>query len=600
MFEFLKNKSVAGEDPKEGMSDQLPELTLEMSDEELLDISKKWMKSWNRISGEIKAKRDVIEEYYLGNQPVETSNEERPLVDNLEFEALETYLPMATKKNPDPMVICDETPEGKEFAEQIAKTLVDLADRLRFKLRLKRIVRFWAMYYLGVLKIAWSEKDDEISLDVIRPHKLIMDPDGFIDDDMRYTGEFLGEYKEETISDAIKRFPDQEKFLMDEADKMEGTKITYVEWWTNDFTFWKYKETILGKMKNPHWNYEFEEDQVDEEGNPTEPIMKQPYNHFKYPQMPYVFLSIFNLNKHPYDETSLLEQALPMQDLINRRQHQINKNVDEMNNGWVITGGVKNKEEATQLVNTLRDGGAAYMPDGGTPRDVVDKIGATSLPADVFNNLFDARNELRNIFGVRGSTPQGTINEQTLGGKVVIKNQDTSRVGGGTSEYIEQFSDRAYNYMVQMMAVYYDEVREKAVAGKEGQLDSAKLGKEMFEAYQKQVTVSVKEGSLIPKDPMSEANEALTLATAGLIDPVTMFDKLDFPDPLEAAKRLYMWQAAPQLMFPELGQAVEVEQEIQATKEAIRNTEEQAANNSMAEDSNTDAKSEKSSSSKEK
>jgi len=120
----------------------------------------------------------------------------------------------------------------------------------------------------------------------------------------------------------------------------------------------------------------------------------------------------------------------------------------------------------------------------------------------------------------------------------------------------------------------------------------------MFEAYGKQVTVSVKEGSLIPKDPMSEANEALTLAAGGLIDPVTMFDKLDFPDPLEAAKRLYTWQAAPQLMFPEVGQAVETEQDIQATKEAIRETEQQAANSSMAEDSNTDAKSEKSSSSK--
>jgi len=558
----------------EGIGTKIEELNLNMTDEELLKLSTKWKENWDEVEGEIKKRRDDVENYYLGKHRVESEDEERPLVDNLIFEAIETFLPLATKKNPDPIVVCDETPQGKEFAEKITKKLIDLSDRLRFKLRIKRVVRFWALYFLGVIKIAWSEKENEMVLDVLRPQKLILDADACINDDMKYTGEFIGEYKEDTIKELKAKFPEKKKFFDELADKMTGTKLTYIEWWTNEYVFWTYKkEEVLGKVKNPHWNYAYNTPSVDEMGNETEQEI-QPFNHFKYSQMPYVFLSVFNLNKHPYDETSLIEQSLPLQDLINKRQHQINTNVDEMNNGWIINGGVKDKNEATELVNTLRDGGAAFIPDGNA--DSVVKTSGHPLSSDVFNHLNDARNELRNIFGVRGSTPQGTQNEKTLGGKVIIKDQDISRTGGGTAEFIEQFADRVFNWMVQMMCVYYDETRKTAVIGKEGQLDSVAISKEMFEVYGQDIIVSVKEGSLIPKDPMSEANEALMLAQSNLLDPVTMFDKLDYPDPMEAAKRLYTWQAAPQLMFPDIGAAVEVESDIQSTKEQIKDTESDA------------------------
>ena len=564
-----KNQEIVG--------DKVDELTLEMTDDELIDLTKKWKKNWNEVGPNLEKIRKEMDDYYLGKEKVASSDEERPLIDNLIFEAIETFLPMATRKNPDPIVVCDETPAGKEFAEIIAKKLVDLSDQLRIKLRIKRVVKFWALYLLGVAKISWSAKEDEMSIEVLRADKLIMDANSFIDDDLKYTGEFLGQYKGDTIAELKVKFPDKEKLLDEISDSMEGTKLQYIEWWTDDSVFWTYKEDVLGKNKNPHWNYEYEESQVDDEGVEMEPAMVQPYNHFKYAQMPYIFLSIFNLNKHPYDETSLIQQALPMQDLINRRQHQINKNVDEMNGGWVVGGGVKSKDEATEIVNTLRDGGAAFMPDT-TPREAVDKFTSPPLPNDVFNHLIDGRNELRNLFGVRGSTPQGTQNEKTVGGKVIIKEQDSSRIGGSTSEFIEQFADRLFNWMVQMMTVYYDEKRTSAVIGAEGELSEVTISKELFQAYNKEIRVSVKEGSLIPKDPMSEANEALTLAQANLLDPITMFDKLDYPDPQKKAKRLFLWQTAPQLMFPDLLKAVETEEDIKTTKEQIREQEDTDAN----------------------
>jgi len=58
----------------------------------------------------------------------------------------------------------------------------------------------------------------------------------------------------------------------------------------------------------------------------------------------------------------------------------------------------------------------------------------------------------------------------------------------------------------------------------------------------KTLTITVKEGSLIPKDPLTQRNEAMDLWSAGAIDPASLFKKLDFPNPSEATQQLILWQ----------------------------------------------------------
>lgn len=59
------------------------------------------------------------------------------------------------------------------------------------------------------------------------------------------------------------------------------------------------------------------------------------------------------------------------------------------------------------------------------------------------------------------------------------------------------------------------------------------------------LTVSVKEGSMLPKDAMSKREEALGLFKGGALDPVTLYSRLDYPNPMEAAKKLFLWKTAP-------------------------------------------------------
>jgi hypothetical protein len=178
-----------------------------------------------------------------------------------------------------------------------------------------------------------------------------------------------------------------------------------------------------------------------------------------------------------------------------------------------------------------------------------------ALPADVFHSLEEARSELRNIFGTAGSSAEGVKSQETVRGKIMVNQMDSSRIGGGITEYIEQLADSIYNLWVQMMFVFYDEEHFITSAGAVSGMELITLKNDKFPLI-KTLTVTVKEGSLVPKDPLTQRNEAIDLWSANAIDPRSLYKKLDFPDPDEATNQLILWQMLqkgqiqPQMYLP--------------------------------------------------
>jgi len=525
------------------------ELELSMTDEELIDLKKDWEKAWSPIQQALAKSQDDNENYWLGKQyEASTPNEGHALVDNLIFESLETFLPLATRPKADPVVTGDNTEEGEALANKVRKMIQSWADNESYNIKLKSVCRYWALYKLGVMKLGWSIQKNDITVVAIRPQKLILDPDATIESG-EYTGEYIGEYRKDTARNLVKRFPKASKYILDQCKEKLGTKMQYIEWWTDDYVFWTMNDQVLAKAKNPHWNYNKTQDVTNEFGSIQAQEVKGK-NHFTYSKKPYAFLSVFSLGTRPFDDTNLIQQVLPLQDLINKRLRQIDKNADKTNGGLAVSGDSFTKEQAAGVSKAVEKGGTIFVPTGDVGRGVV-RLSADALPSFVYESLIDYRNELRNIFGVRGSTAQGTIQDKTVRGKLQIKGQDADRIGGGISTFLEQLSDVVYNYVVQMMYVYYDEEHVATIIGKDRTaeyiaLKSADLVSKM--------TVSVKDGSMIPKDPLTQREEIITLWEGGAIDPITFFEKLDFPDPKKTAEQLYMWKADPALLFPEVTQ----------------------------------------------
>lgn len=504
---------------KEGIQGELvPELALSVSDDDLLRISRLYKDNWDAFNKTLRDKQDTNEKYWKGQfrySELEVKAQDRPEADNLLFEALETALPMFTRQNPEASINCDDDKQKEYFQGELKR----IADVLKLKLKIRDAVRNWSLFYLGVAKANWDVKNDRVDVKILRPQKLILDPDSYIEGGI-YQGDYLGEYKTERAKTLLRKFPSKAEKIKNYCKDKLDTKITYIEWWSNEMIFWTLDDTVLDKTKNPHWNYGEKKIVVDELGNDVEQEVEG-INFLPYQMIPYSFLTVFNLGKHPVDDTSLFEQSLYIQDLIHKRLKQLDVNADNMNGGWEVSAqSGLTSEQATTAINAVRKGGAIWTP--GAP-GAVRKITGEGLPNDVYISLQDYRNELRNIYGVRGSSAQGISSENTVRGKIIVGQKDGDR-SGLISEYIEQFVDHLYNIICQMIYVYYpDEVRQLIVSS-------------MF--------VTVKEGSLIPEDSLTKRNEAVDLWSAGALSLQDLYKALEMPNPEQMEANLLAWKQA--------------------------------------------------------
>lgn len=548
---------------------RLPELTLEMDDEEIVRLSDAWERNWNDsdVKSKWQAAGDENEKYWKGEHYDRPGvDKSRPVIDNAIYEGLETYLPQVTRRNPEAMVELavgvEQTPANQAFANALKLELGELADELKLRLKLKGAARHHEIRLLGAIKLGWDVDNDRPALKVVRPTRLVLDPTSTVDED-GYTGERIGEHRKLPawkLVRLVEKTEGSEDIIaaIKEACKDDmATEIGFIEWWTPEYFFWKMGKHILLKRKNPHWNYEPEqpvapveqqpvglEQSEAPEGGPALPVLPKEemevapapraVNHFVTPRMPFVLLSIANLGQQPVNVTSNIGQNLANQDLINKRIKQIDRNADTANNGLVVSlerSGLS-ADQAKRVANALRNGGVVGIP-AGSPQEAVWKPPQSDLPVYIYNQLVDTRNRVRDIWGTRGSSPAGQNDEKTVRGKFLNRQLDTDRIGGGLAEYLEQTADDLYNWLVQLLYVYDDRFVEAIDAG-------TPIPK---------VKISVKEGSLLPKDSTTVANQAIDLASAGKMALVDMYKRLDYPNPDEMAANVWLEVNAPEVLF---------------------------------------------------
>lgn len=533
-----------------------------LDDVEILKLTSQRKRDYSVYYSPVEQSQTLAFGYWVGQQRSEefsvseSGKTRRELIDNLIFEAVETFLPIATRANPDPLVTADPSELSQKMAKDIKSALVDWADTVKLRRKLARTTRNWTWGRIGVVKISWDVITKSVKIEVINPKRMIFDKDGYIDEGGLFVGEYEGEKKKATADKLVEMFPKKSKEILEKAKGKKGTKLEYIEWWdkATDLFFTMDDDLVLGKFKNPNWNYDGTIKEKDPETGAEIETEIQGTNHLKERTSPYRYLSIFSTGLQPHDETSLILQTIPLQDEVNTTERQISKNVASMNNGMVVSGKAFTEDQAAQAASALRRGVAIRVPNGDV-REAVQRFPAPALPSDVFNHLADSRAEIKNLFGTSGSTPQGLKSTESVRGKILINQLDTSRIGGAITEQIEQLADSIYNLVVQEMFVYYDEEHFITSAGQVAGMELIALKNANFPLL-KTLSITVKEGSLVPKDPLTQRNEAVDLWSQSAIDPLSLYKKLDFPDPVQATQQLILWQMLqkgqiqPQMYLP--------------------------------------------------
>lgn len=541
-------------------------VTLSTENKTLDKIVQDWESNYESYKKDVNDKAKRNETYWKGDRSeLNYILLDQPVVDNLLFDATETFLPQATATNPDPVVTSVNEDEYINASKYIRNILENLADTQVMQQKLKQTTRNWVTAKLGVVKVGWDFEKDEIETKVVRMQSLILDKDATIDESGRYTGEYIGHnrvFYAYTLKEIIKKADKKRKGAIEMIDqksgKKDGTKIPVKEYWTKEMVFWVLDKKVIARMPNPHFNFDEiqNEETIEEEDGATFTISEEykGINHFKTPEMPFIFLSVFNLGLHPHDDTNPFEQNLSKQDTIDRRQYQIEDNVLKMNNSIVFGGKGLSKDQAAEAFQMLKQGnGLWFPPEAGNPNTAVANFAPSSLPADVYRNLQDMRAELRSTFSTSGLSSAGLSQETTVRGKILSREADTSKIGGTITTKIEQVADAIFNWWVQLIFVYYDQGNYEKHLGVDDTQELMKLlEKNSMRERPIAFNVSVKNGSMIPKDPLTKRNEAIELATAGLIDPLTLFERLDDPDPRERARRLIISKSDPARYMAEI------------------------------------------------
>lgn len=546
------NKSQGASENQE--PEQFDEYESTLSEAEIIKLKSQWMSSYAKYYNDVEPSQKLAFEYWIGKQRTDDellTNNEKSIIDNQLFSAIETFLPIATRANPDPLVQSDPSPQGQTVAVNIKNALVYEADRQKLRTKLKADLRNWLIYKVGILKIAWNSELEQIETIVVNPKLMIFDKDGHWDESGQFTGDYLGERKTLCADDLAGLFPKSKDVIKQKVHAKMDTKIEFIEWWyKNTDVFFTMGDTVLGKYKNPHWNYDGKTTVETETGAQVEHEIKGK-NHFDEMWSPYIGLSIFTTGLQPHDETSLILQNIPIQDMVNRRYSQIDKNVRSMNEGIIVNGGAFTEDQAAQASSAKRRGMAIRVPVplGTDIRTAIDNMSADPIPEQVFEMLRDGRSELKDIFGVSGSTAQGVASQDTVRGKILVNQMDSSRIGGGITEKLEQVADTVYNWWVQMMFVHWDNEHYINTIGATGAAELLSVSNQDFVAINT-LSVTVKEGSLIPKDPLTQRNEAMDLWSANAIDPRTLYSKLGWGDPNEAATQLILWQMVQKGALP--------------------------------------------------
>lgn len=465
-------------------------------------------------------------------------------VNNRIFTDVETAIPIITSEPPEPEIIGNFDNATKETLHKAL--LIAYEVKYKFQSILQKLIRHWFLYRIGIIKYRW-DKEQGFQTENIIPKKI-----GF---DKRATSmdncEFFWEEIEEKQEDVLEKFPKKKKELLELYGDSPKSKVKYVEFWGGnaEFVCWKVNNIILDKKKNPNFDYENEENNV-----------------FEKPQFPYLVFSVFAFGDETglYDETSLIEETIPLQDGVNQLEQQIIDLNEGQKRVWVGSGEGVSAKQFQELVNKTGDLGV-YL-DRKAPANSVTQVQSGKPDASLFNNLSHLLGEIDNTIGIHSTTRGERENQETLGGRKILMFSDYGRLDLVVRN-VEQLMEDWYNAFLHMVKVYSTEAVTLA-----NQNESIDL---YGEAIPSNVSVMVKKGSTLPIDRPSKMNQAIQLSQSGMIDPLTLFEEMGYANADKRVQALYQWLSMTGKIAPQAQPAQGGEQsgQLQRLNQMLSNPE---------------------------
>lgn len=451
---------------------------------------------------------------------------------------------------------------------------------------------------LVVLKPFWNAKINDFDLKALDPR------------DVRFgkyakneqESEFAIEKVKDNLCALIARFPEKEKEILEKSGFTEETKdqayimnpeVEYKEAWIGDYVVFKYDNIILGKIRNPYFDWDgllmtdeeiqqVNADQKDgglygeerralftqvkleqdtrkaqmaspemetnapqpiegefppNEGH-SEPISYKAYNfnYFNQPRKPYIFGTILNNENTPIGRTDFITLALPLQIAIDKRKQDIGQNCELVNGVIKVDAEVMNKSDAQSL---------AYEAKGiiwgkGVVNGVQRETGSP-LPQMVFDDMIDSRNEIDNIMAASSAFRGEREGQETKAGRLALIQQSFLRLNE-LNQLVDYLAGETVAWFYQLAKIKYTELHIAKWTGKEQAREIIDLIQDDFETGSE---IQVIPGKTLPVDAEFRFERAQKDVEAGIISPIDYMEEAGYMNPKDLARNAVAYKLNP-------------------------------------------------------
>lgn len=593
---FLIEQSYPKVEDETYLGDDTDPLALDIPDKDLVDIIDKRIndtREWNAKNLDLYERRDRNVKFLFGKQikDKEDRKELKPYqarnLDNVLYEIESTIKPLAMSQLPDLIV----TPgQNTDEAREIAKDLTQSVDTQIKSRELRRVLglafKHRSAYFEGIIECVWNP---ELYGGLGDYEFIVCHPDT-IDHDHTPTEadankmDYIARKVSRKVETVIMQFPDKKAefiaelklhgFKMDSNGepnwKAMATPVEIREVWFTDYKkkddkwerveglMWKYEQCLLGKMKNPYYDYEgrdelftYDDPQLASTkralslqemqqsmmtGQFPDNVQKERVynNYFEQPEKPFFFMVYDQWGKQPMDETTSLEQNINNQETLDKRSRQIEETLNQRGHFiWSKMAGFKsshiqkmdhNNPEQDYLVNNLPKDAYAFVP-GERPA------------VQEFQDLDRTRERMYGISGsqaVRGEIEQNT----TATNNQIAREGNYTRADDLVEETINPAAEWMARWALQMIKTRYTQEHFRRMLGKKGEIIFMTLHQNMIDDG---MEVMIKASG---SDKIRAQNNAQNDAKLGLTDPLSYFEDMDYPDPEGRTARLITYKSA--------------------------------------------------------
>jgi len=549
---------------------------IDLEDKDLLQLVRKPLQESEAYwAGKLDAVRKDNMSLWLPNhwenQDVYDYQESYMYQDNRIFTSVETVVSIVNSRIAQPEVTpAQDTIGSLQMAKDLGKVLFAHSQKYQVDDLFRIAVRNLLLKRAGYIKLRWDPKRGkfgDIVPEAVLPEDIVVDQDAEWNQIPRFEAQRI---RNKTGDELLALFPDAKQevyqLLGVTRTNKKGDLVAYKTQlaqkkniWEVWFQYYDEKDemycggvawvdenyqVVLGKIKNPNFNYQNNGDEYSvvpeaEEAKGGD-VTERDENILDFPEPPFININYLNDGSSYIDLTSMVEQAAPLQRVLDRRGFQIMENSEQAGSGMVFNTQMITKEEIAKLV------GAPDEKVGvkGDVRSAFIRIPPPQLPSYVIEDKQDARNEIDNIFATHDITRGEGSGNVTLGQDKMQVGQDVTRMED-IARAVERMATKYYRYLVQMMKVYYTEDHYFKAVGEDGQYDFIVMKGDLIEDG---VDVSVQAGSTMPVQKEQQMRWVTDLAKEKLLDPLTIYEVAaggNLPPPRKMLERFMMYSTDP-------------------------------------------------------